>query len=581
MEAIARSMKEKEMISHLGRYEIVEELGRGSMGIVYKANDPLIGRQVAIKSINLQGLDPKRREEYEARFYQEAKAAGSLNHPNIVTIHDLGEFDDMAYISMELLQGRELHNDIGDMERMPVEKSLSIAIQVADGLAFAHQHGIVHRDIKPSNIMLLNDNHVKIADFGIAKMDSALMLTRTGIIMGSPLYMSPEQVLSASVDARSDIFSFGIVLYQLLTGRRPFSGDDANSVMYQIVNEIPKNPSSLSSEVPPMVDAVVAKCLEKKPQDRYQSTSDLADDLRQCHAKLLEAKASYEHPFMFARHFRRLKRIVIPGAIPQGAVATVSFFLIALIFLLDTVTDATIQMHLLYIFPLIMVSFHCERMKLVYGAVTLSLALQAVSLISYGELPLLSKIIIAMMVLPSNILIAYVARIARTSFLEVGHLASFDGLTGLHNRLSFESILEVEIARQRRNGGTFSFAFIDIDSLKAVNDRRGHLAGDEALKLLANAVRDHIRHSDTVARVGGDEFAILMPETAAGGCESFCKQLSIKISTLMKNVALPVTASIGYVTLDHPPGSISEVFNRAESAMHVVQASGKGGATRG
>ena len=569
------------MMSNLGRYEILEELGRGAMGIVYKANDPLIGRQVAIKAINLHGLDHKRREEYEARFYQEAKAAGCLNHPNIVTIHDLGETDDVAYISMELLEGRELHNDVGEMERMPLEKALKIAIQVADGLAFAHQHGIVHRDIKPSNIMLLSDNHVKIADFGIAKMDSSLMLTRTGMIMGSPLYMSPEQVLSANIDARSDIFSFGIVLYQIVTGRRPFAGDDANSVMYQIVNEVPPKPSSLNAEVPAALDVIVAKCLEKKPQDRYQSARELADDLRACRAKWKEAKAGFEHPFMLSTHFRRLKRMSLPGGMSQDAAATAGFLTLALIFALDMIADATIQLHLLYIFPLVLISFHCGRMKYVYAAVTLALALQAITLAADAELPLASKIVLALLILPSTLLIAYVSRVARINFLEVGHLSAFDGLTGLRNRLSFESLIETEIARQRRNGGVFSFAFLDIENLNDLNEMHGYMAGDEALKLIANITQDHIRKSDSAARMGGDEFAILMPNTEAAGCELFCRQLSLKITTLMNKALLPVSTSVGYVTVDHPPGSVSELFSRAESAMRVAQAGGKGEVARG
>ena len=569
------------MISHLGRYEILEELGRGSMGIVYKAVDPLIERQVAIKAINLHSLDPKRREEYEARFYQEAKAAGCLNHPNIVTIHDLGESGDVAYIAMELLEGRELHNDVDDMPRMPVEKVLNIAIQVAEGLAFAHEHGIVHRDIKPSNIMVLNDNHVKIADFGIAKMDSDLMLTRTGMIIGSPLYMSPEQIMSSSIDARSDIFSFGIVLYQLLTGRRPFTGDDANSVMYQIVNETPRKPSSLNPHVPGMMDDIVFKCLAKKTQERYQNAKDLAGDLRACRDRLLEPKVSLDHTVVFSMDFRRLKRLAIPGALPQGLVVTLTLISFALIFLFDVTTDATIQVHMLYIFPLVMASFHCRQIKLVYAAVGLSLFLQGISIVFDVTMPLYSQVVIGLLVLLSNFLIAYVSRVARINFLEVGRLASFDGLTGLRNRLTFESLTEMEISRQKRNGGIFSFAFIDVDNLKELNDAKGFQAGDDALKLLASILKDHIRETDTAARLGGDEFAILMPNTDAPGCELFCRQLSVKIATLMRKALFPVSTSIGYVTVDHPPASISEVFNRAESAMHIAQASGLGGATRG
>jgi serine/threonine protein kinase len=276
-------------ISHLGRYEIIQELGRGAMGIVYKAKDPLIERMVAIKSINLHELDAQQREEYQARFYQEAKAAGRLSHPNIVTIYDLGESGDTAYIAMELMEGRELHNLIATA-RLPLDRALSIAIQTAEGLAFAHRHGIVHRDIKPSNIMVLGDDHIKIADFGIAKMDSSMSLTRVGLIMGSPLYMSPEQVKGTGVDARSDIFSLGIVLYELLTGLKPFTGENVNAVMYQIVNEPPRKPGSINPEISPSLEMAVLKCLEKNPEDRYQNASELSQDLRSCQAVVLQAK---------------------------------------------------------------------------------------------------------------------------------------------------------------------------------------------------------------------------------------------------------------------------------------------------
>ena len=278
------------MISHLGRYEIISELGRGAMGIVYKANDPLIERLVAIKAINLQNLNQNEKEEYEARFYQEAKAAGRLNHPNIVTIHDLGESGDVAYIAMELMEGCELQNFIADNPDLSIDDMLDIAIQVSTGLAYAHQHGIVHRDIKPSNIMVLKDNHVKIADFGIARMTSSLLQTQTGIIMGSPLYMSPEQVLGRAIDSRSDIFSLGIVLYKMLTGRQPFFGDNANSVMYQIANEVPPKPSSLNSKIPEALDSIVSNCLAKNPDDRYQNPLEMADDLLLCRQMLPHSK---------------------------------------------------------------------------------------------------------------------------------------------------------------------------------------------------------------------------------------------------------------------------------------------------
>ncbi|MDD5301338.1 MAG: serine/threonine-protein kinase [Gallionella sp.] len=269
------------MISQLGRYEVLGELGQGAMGVVYKAKDPLIDRVVAIKTINLAlALDEK--EEYEGRFYQEAKAAGRLSHPNIVTIHDLGKSGDVAYIAMEFLQGRELRDIMDDGELLPVDQALDIAIQVAQGLAYAHEHEIVHRDIKPSNIMVVRDGHVKIADFGIARMASSAVRTQTGMVLGSPKYMSPEQVMGKMLDQRSDIFSLGVMLYEMLTGQVPFNGDNVNAIMYQTVNAIPVPPSTLNSAVPKMINFIVAKALAKKLDERYQDAKDFAADLRAC-----------------------------------------------------------------------------------------------------------------------------------------------------------------------------------------------------------------------------------------------------------------------------------------------------------
>ncbi len=283
------------MDSHLGRYEILEELGRGEMGIVYKAHDPLIERFVAIKTIDLQKLSEKEKDEYKARFYQEAKAAGRLNHPNIITIYDLGRKGDVAYIAMELMEGPELQNIVAENQSLTIGEKLDVAFQVAEGLAYAHQHGVVHRDIKPSNIMVLRGRHVKIADFGIARMESSLWQTQTGKVIGSPLYMSPEQIQSHSITPRSDIFSFGVVLYQLLTGKLPFNGDNVNAVWYQIINEEPQKPSSLNPEIPGMLDHIVAKCLAKKPEDRYLNANELASDLHSCRRQLSLANTNPDH----------------------------------------------------------------------------------------------------------------------------------------------------------------------------------------------------------------------------------------------------------------------------------------------
>ena len=269
------------MISQLGRYEVLGELGQGAMGIVYKARDPLIDRVVAIKTINL-GLALDEKEEYEGRFYQEAKAAGRLNHPNIVTIYDVGKSGDVAYIAMEFLQGRELRDIMNDGGLLPVDQVLDIVAQVAQGLAYAHEHGIVHRDVKPSNIMVVRDGHAKITDFGIARMASSAVRTQTGMVLGSPKYMSPEQVMGKEIDQRSDIFSLGVMLYEMLTGQAPFNGENVNAIMYQTLNAIPAPPNTLNPAVPEMANFIVAKALAKKLEDRYQNAKDFAADLRAC-----------------------------------------------------------------------------------------------------------------------------------------------------------------------------------------------------------------------------------------------------------------------------------------------------------
>jgi serine/threonine-protein kinase len=273
------------MISQLGRYNIIGELGQGAMGTVYKAVDPLIDRIVAIKTINLSlAMDEK--DEYESRFYQEAKAAGRLSHPNIVTIYDVGKSGEIAYIAMEFLQGRELRDILNDGKRMPVEQVINIVAQVAQGLAYAHEHGIVHRDVKPSNIMIVRDGHVKITDFGIARMASAAVRTQTGMVLGSPKYMSPEQVVGKLTDQRSDIFSLGVMLYEMLTGQAPFAGENVNAIMYQTLNSVPPPPSTLSPNVPEMLNFIVAKALAKKLEHRYQDTKEFAADLYACRDRL-------------------------------------------------------------------------------------------------------------------------------------------------------------------------------------------------------------------------------------------------------------------------------------------------------
>ena len=271
-------------LTQLGRYRILAELGRGAMGVVYKAEDPLLNRTVAIKTIIMSG-DAGERAEYEARFYQEAKAAGGLNHPNVITVHDIGREGEVAYMAMELVDGIDLR-EMMKTRRLPLPQALDILAQVADGLAFAHECGVVHRDVKPGNVMMARGRQAKIMDFGIARMRESDIHTRTGAILGSPKYMSPEQVSGMRTDHRSDIFSLGVMLYELVAGEPPFSAPQLAQLMQQIVNATPRPPSSINTSLPPVLDLIIVKALAKQADTRYQSAAELAADLRACLAAL-------------------------------------------------------------------------------------------------------------------------------------------------------------------------------------------------------------------------------------------------------------------------------------------------------
>jgi eukaryotic-like serine/threonine-protein kinase len=269
----------------LGRYIIDSEIGRGAMGVVFKATDSVLQRTVAVKTVNM-AMEKDHADKYEARFYQEARAAGALNHPNIVTVYDAGKAGDVVYMAMEYIQGVELRSLLVEGQAMGVSQAISIAAQVAEGLGYAHAQGVVHRDIKPANIMVVSDGPVKITDFGIARMRAAADLTQTGVMLGSPKYMSPEQVIGKRADHRSDIFSLGVILYEMLTGAAPFSGENVTALMYQIVNFAPPAPSSVNRQVPEMLDFVIAKMLAKPLEERYQDAREVAKDLRECERAL-------------------------------------------------------------------------------------------------------------------------------------------------------------------------------------------------------------------------------------------------------------------------------------------------------
>lgn len=262
----------------LGRYQIVRELSEGAMGTVFEAVDPLIERTVAIKTIKLD-FSKDELADFEQRFLREAKSAGRLNHPNIVTIYDVGEANDVAYLAMEYLEGETLREVLDSGVALSVGKAAWIAGQIAEALCYAEEHGVVHRDVKPANIIITRRGQVKLTDFGIAVLPMGSR-TQSGMVMGSPKYMSPEQAMGYTVDSRSDIFSLGVVLFEMLTGKPPFDGDNLNAILYRVMNEEPADCRSLNPRIPQGVANIVAKMLEKKPERRYENARSLARDLK-------------------------------------------------------------------------------------------------------------------------------------------------------------------------------------------------------------------------------------------------------------------------------------------------------------
>ena len=270
----------------LGKYEVRRELGQGAMGVVYEGFDPMIARRVALKTVRRDQLDRIEVEEILARFKREAQAAGRLTHPNIVGIYEYGEepaptgdaAGGTAFIAMEFVEGRELKDYFDAEERFPMAEIVRIMGQLLDALDYSHKNGVVHRDIKPSNIILLKDGTVKVADFGIARIESS-NLTQAGSVLGTPSYMSPEQFMGQTVDGRSDLFSAGVILYQFLTGEKPFTGA-LTTIMHKVLKEEPAAPSELNVQVPRPLDALIRKALAKRPDERFQNGREFAIALK-------------------------------------------------------------------------------------------------------------------------------------------------------------------------------------------------------------------------------------------------------------------------------------------------------------
>jgi len=266
--------------ANFGRYQVLETIGQGAMGMVYKGLDPAIDRPVALKTIRLDSIvNSTEMFELKERLVREAKAAGQLSHPNIVTIYDVGEEQAMQYIAMEYLDGDTLEALLDNKFQWEYKTLCKLMIQICDALDFAHERGIVHRDIKPANIMMLENDRIKVMDFGIARFDQSNM-TQSGVALGTPNYISPEQLKGKSVDRRCDIFSLGVVFYELLTSQKPFNGDTISALIYSILHTSPPSPSEINLDVPRIFDKIVAKALAKDPDLRFQTAREMADILR-------------------------------------------------------------------------------------------------------------------------------------------------------------------------------------------------------------------------------------------------------------------------------------------------------------
>ncbi|SEM66001.1 serine/threonine protein kinase [Syntrophus gentianae] len=271
-------LQDTEIKPTIGRYEISRELGRGAMGTVYLGKDPKINREVAIKTLRYEEIEDERLLETKKRFFLEAEAAGKLSHPNIVTIYDVGEDSDLAYMAMELLDGTDLMKYCGRDSLLPIPEVVRIVSLVANALDYAHKNGVVHRDIKPSNIMILKNGEIRVADFGIARVMSSSK-TQTGAVLGTPSYMSPEQISGQKIDGRSDLFSLGVVFYEMLTGEKPFQGDSIGTLMYKITSTNPKPLRERAPHLPELFADIVNRAMEKDADKRYQHGGEIVDDL--------------------------------------------------------------------------------------------------------------------------------------------------------------------------------------------------------------------------------------------------------------------------------------------------------------
>ncbi len=311
----------------IGRYDVVERLGSGRAGTVYRATDPFIGRILAIKTFRVDLPPGPLRDRFLQRFYHEARISGGLSHPNIVVVHDVGEIEGRPYMAMEMMAGHTLSEELAELKQLPVREAVTVALQLAKALDYAHKRGVVHRDIKPGNIMRdVSSRSIKVTDFGIAHIEGGTgtgeMRTRVGDIIGTPQYMSPEQARGEKLDGRSDLFSVGIVLYQMITGVRPFRGDSVVAVATKIVNEEAPPIDKARKDVPASLRRLIDRCLAKPAAQRYQSGKELLDALLRVRSEIDEAEREASRPRIVSLRVKWALAMAAIVAVVMGTTAT-------------------------------------------------------------------------------------------------------------------------------------------------------------------------------------------------------------------------------------------------------------------
>jgi serine/threonine protein kinase len=338
---------ENPLTKRFGRYEVMGELGRGAMGIVYKARDPQIDRIVALKTISLRGQEPEAEEEFRMRFLNEAKAAGRLHHSGIVSIFDVGEDPETRdpYIVLEYVAGEALNRILARERKLQLDQALQLALEIAEALDYAHSQGVTHRDIKPGNILITKEGKAKISDFGIAKLNLA-HITLPGKVLGTPAYMAPEQLSGEGADGRSDLFSLGVILYAMATGYSPFQGDSATTVCFKVANREPVPASAMDLALPRDLDEVINKAMAKDPAKRFQRGAEFADALRQLQAyrhpsststlQAIQATGVVRHrgmspPTGFLYAVRALRAVVLKAPIRDLALGTGTIALLVIV----------------------------------------------------------------------------------------------------------------------------------------------------------------------------------------------------------------------------------------------------------